>query len=80
MVAVAADEIAGALGNARSANMAALGAYLWCQQGVVDVEAVVAVLPEVLAQRHHDTLEANAEALRRGAAAARACVEQGAGG
>ena len=64
---VPADEIAAKIGNPRSANMVMLGAYL-AHKGFLTVDDVVRCLPEILAKRYHDTLQANEDALRGGMA------------
>ena len=66
VVAVPADDIAVEAGSAKSANMAALGAYL-ARRGLIDPEAAIACLPEVLAARYHSLIPVNAEAIRTGA-------------
>ena len=66
VLAVPADELAVELGNIKVANMVALGAYLK-KRNILDVDAAVACLPDVLAKRYHQTIPINAEALRRGA-------------
>lgn len=63
---VPADEIAVQLGNAKVANMVALGAYLG-RRGHLTADAAAEALPEVLAERYHKTIPINTEALRRGA-------------
>ena len=72
---VPADNIAVELNSPRSANMVVLGAYL-AQRGFLDIDAVVDCLADVLAKRHHHTLDVNAEALRRGAALAETVITQ----
>jgi 2-oxoglutarate ferredoxin oxidoreductase subunit gamma len=69
VLAIPADQLAQEVGSPRSANMVALGAYLGCRG--IDAEAAAACLSDVLAERYHQTIPANAEALRRGAAFAR---------
>jgi 2-oxoglutarate ferredoxin oxidoreductase subunit gamma len=66
VVTVPADEIAADVGSPKSANMVVLGAYFQ-KRGYLSAEDVVNALPDVLASRYHNTLEANAQALRRGA-------------
>ncbi len=63
---VPADEIAVQLGNAKVANMVALGAYL-SKRGHLTADAAADALPDVLAERYHKTIPINTEALRRGA-------------
>jgi 2-oxoglutarate ferredoxin oxidoreductase subunit gamma len=65
-IAVPADEIAVELGSRKSANMAALGAYLGAA-GILSIEQVIESLPEVLARRYHKTLPVNTSALKKGA-------------
>jgi len=66
IIAVPADQIAGQLGSAKSANMVALGAYLQ-KRGILEPDAAAKSLAEVLAKRYHHTLPINTEALHRGA-------------
>jgi 2-oxoglutarate ferredoxin oxidoreductase subunit gamma len=66
VVTVPADELAVQLGNKKAANMVALGAYLQ-KRGLFTPEAAARALPDVLAQRYHDTLPLNTEALKKGA-------------
>ena len=66
VLAVPADEIAVELGNAKVANMVALGAYLYCIKALT-IESAAKNLSKVLASRYHKTLPINTEALRRGA-------------
>ena len=68
---VPADEIATELGSVRSANMAVLGAFLE-RRRIVSLDEVIAALPAVLAKRYHNTLDMNAQAIRRGAECAAA--------
>ena len=70
---VPADELAVELGNQKSANMVALGAYLE-RKGLFGADAAAAALPQVLARRYHKTLPVNTEALRKGAEFARNCT------
>jgi 2-oxoglutarate ferredoxin oxidoreductase subunit gamma len=63
---VPADGIAIELGNPKSSNMVALGAYLQ-RKGIFSADAAAASLADVLAKRHHQTLPVNIEALHRGA-------------
>ena len=65
VLAVPADEIAAEIKSPRSANMVALGVYLQ-RKGLFSAELVARCLPDVLAQRYHDSLAVNEEALRRG--------------
>jgi 2-oxoglutarate ferredoxin oxidoreductase subunit gamma len=66
-IAVPANEIGEALGSARQANVALLGAYL-AASGTLPLEAVVRALDAHLPERQRKFLESNKEALRRGAA------------
>ena len=65
VVAIPADELAVESGNARAANMVAIGAYM-AKKGLFSLELAGASLPEVLAKRYHNTLDANIAAMRRG--------------
>lgn len=62
---VAANDEAKELGSDRIANMVCLGALV-AATGVVDLETVIKVLPEVISQRHHSLIPLNVEALKRG--------------
>ena len=64
VVPVAANEIAVELGNAKAANMVALGAFLGAS-GLVDRENVDGVLAEAFASRPK-VVATNQQALRRG--------------
>jgi len=66
VLAVPANDLAVELGNARAANMVALGAYLQ-KKGILSADAAVECLADVLAKRHHKTLPVNTKALQRGA-------------
>jgi len=66
VLAIPADEIAVSLGNKRAANMVALGAYLQ-RKGLFSTDQAARCLPRVLAERYHNTIGVNSEALRRGA-------------
>jgi len=66
VLAVPADDIAIELGNPKSSNMVALGAYLQ-RKGIFSADAAAASLADVLAKRHHQTLPVNIKALHRGA-------------
>ena len=70
IVAVPADELAVELGNQKSANMVALGAYLQ-MRGYLSPEVAAEALPDVLAKRHHKTIPVNVEALCKGGEFAR---------
>ena len=62
---VPADEIAAEIGNRKCANMVALGAYLQ-KKDLFGLDNAADSLAEVLAQRHHKTIPANTEALKKG--------------
>lgn len=66
VLAVPADDIAIELGNPKSSNMVALGAYLQ-RKGLFDPNAAAESLPDVLAKRYHHTLPVNTQAMKRGA-------------
>jgi 2-oxoglutarate ferredoxin oxidoreductase subunit gamma len=66
IIAIPADEFAVELGNKKSANMVALGAYIQ-KRGHLNVETAAHALPETIAERYHNTLPVNTEALKRGA-------------
>ena len=71
IVEVPADDIAVDKGSVRIANMVALGAYLG-RTGLFDVEQMASALPQVLAERYHNMLSINIEALKKGAEVAKA--------
>lgn len=64
---IPADKLALENNNPKGANMAALGAYLEAK-GILTVDDIAACMPDVLAKRHHDVLDANVRTLRTGAA------------
>jgi 2-oxoglutarate ferredoxin oxidoreductase subunit gamma len=66
-IAVPANDIAEALGNARQANVVLLGAYL-AATGYLALEAVETALDNHLSERQRRYLASNKEALRHGAA------------
>ena len=66
IVAVPADDIAVELGNQKTANMVALGAYLQ-KRGHLTPDAAADCLADTIAKWYHHTLPVNTEALRRGA-------------
>lgn len=70
IIAVPADELAVELGNQRSANMVALGAYLE-RCGQLSPDAAAEALPETIAKRYHKTLPVNIAALHKGSEFAR---------
>jgi 2-oxoglutarate ferredoxin oxidoreductase subunit gamma len=65
IVSIPADELAVELGSPKSANMVALGAYLQ-KRGYLSLEAAAKALPDVLAERYHQTLPLNIKALHKG--------------
>jgi 2-oxoglutarate ferredoxin oxidoreductase subunit gamma len=65
IVSLPADELAVELGSPRSVNMVALGAYLQ-KRGYLSPEAAAKALPDVLAERYHQTLPLNIKALHKG--------------
>ena len=68
---VPADDIAVELGNQKIANMVILGAYLQ-KRGVIRVDKMADCLADVLANRLHNTIPLNTQALLRGAEFAKA--------
>ena len=66
VVKIPLDEIAVGLGNAKVANMVALGAYLQ-KRGLLELETAADCLPDVLAKRYHITIPLNKNALQKGA-------------
>jgi 2-oxoglutarate ferredoxin oxidoreductase subunit gamma len=62
---IPADDIAVELGNPKSTNMVALGAYLQ-KRGYLTPDAAAEALPDVLAKRYHKMLPVNIEALQKG--------------
>ena len=66
VVEVPANEIADELGDRRLVNMVMLGAML-AQTGLLPLEAVEQALDAHLPEHHRELLEANRQALRRGA-------------
>ena len=71
VLAIPADELALKLGNLKTANMVALGAYLQ-RRGIFSADAAEQNLADVLAKRYHSMLQINADALRHGAEFAQA--------
>ncbi|RME44254.1 MAG: 2-oxoacid:ferredoxin oxidoreductase subunit gamma [Chloroflexi bacterium] len=67
VVEVPANEIADELGDRRLANMVMLGAML-AETNLLPLEAVERALEAHLPERHRELLEANYQALERGAA------------
>ncbi|MBN1766644.1 MAG: 2-oxoacid:acceptor oxidoreductase family protein [Sedimentisphaerales bacterium] len=66
VVAVPVDDIANNLDSPRSANMAAIGAYLQ-KHGLMNPDLAAQCLPDVLAQRYHKTIPVNTQAIQKGA-------------
>ena len=66
VVKIPIDEIAVGLGNAKVANMVALGAYLQ-KRGLFSPEEAAESLPDVLAERYHVIIPLNKKALQKGA-------------
>ena len=66
VLAVPADDLAVELGDKKIANMVLLGAYLQ-KKNVLNLQAAIDSLPDVLAKRHQKALPLNAAALNRGA-------------
>jgi 2-oxoglutarate ferredoxin oxidoreductase subunit gamma len=66
VVAVPADELAIQAGNKKAANMVALGSYLQ-KRGLFTPAEAACVLEDVLAERYHNTIPINTEALKKGA-------------
>jgi 2-oxoglutarate ferredoxin oxidoreductase subunit gamma len=64
-VAVAANDIADALGNQKMANMVAIGAYIKAS-GALPLDVVLASLPFAIASHYHHLLAKNAEAIKAG--------------
>jgi 2-oxoglutarate ferredoxin oxidoreductase subunit gamma len=70
VISLPADELAVELGNPKSANMVALGAYLQ-KRGYLTPDGAAQALPDVLARRYHKTLPVNIKALHKGGEYAR---------
>ena len=66
IISIPADELAVELGNKKTANMVALGAYIQ-RKSHLTIESLIEALPETIAERHHKTIPVNTDALRRGA-------------
>ncbi len=64
--AIAANDVADSLGNARMANMVAVGAFVEAS-GVIPVETVIKSLDKVISPRYAKLIPKNAEAIRAGA-------------
>ena len=65
VIGIPAEELAFESGSPKTANMVMLGAYLG-KCGHLGPDQAARALPDVLARRHHNTIGANTEALRRG--------------
>jgi len=66
LLEIPADNIAIELGSPRSANMAALGAYIQ-KRKLFDIEAAADCLAAVFDRQYHKPIPANAKALHNGA-------------
>lgn len=66
VLAVPADDLAIEAGNKKTANMIMLGAYLQ-KRSHLSLDLAVSAMPQVIAERHHNTLLVNIKALHRGA-------------
>jgi 2-oxoglutarate ferredoxin oxidoreductase subunit gamma len=66
VLALPASDLAVELGNVKSTNMVALGAYLE-RKGILKPDQAARCLPDVLAKRYHITLPMNIKAIERGA-------------
>ncbi len=66
VVKIPIDEIAVGLGNAKVANMVALGAYLQ-KRGLFSTDEAAQSLPDVLAERYHVIIPLNKKAMEKGA-------------
>jgi 2-oxoglutarate ferredoxin oxidoreductase subunit gamma len=66
VLALPASDLAVELGNVKSTNMVALGAYLE-RKGILKPDQASRCLPDVLAKRYHKTLPMNVKAIERGA-------------
>ena len=65
LVPIPLNEIASQLGNAKLANMVALGAYVERTQ-VIRETSIPDALTNVLDERHHDMIPSNLEAIKHG--------------
>ena len=72
VIKLPADELAINIGNGKSANMVALGAYMEAR-GILGIAAMAKCMEDVLAQRLHKTIEINAKALQAGADFVKSC-------
>lgn len=66
IVRLPADRIAVDLGNKKTANMVAIGAFLQ-KRGLFSPDMAAGCLPDVLAERYHVTIPVNTKALHSGA-------------
>jgi 2-oxoglutarate ferredoxin oxidoreductase subunit gamma len=66
IVRLPADQIAVDLGNKKTANMVAIGAFLQ-KRGLFSPDLAADCLPDVLAERYHVTIPINTKALQKGA-------------
>ncbi len=66
IVRLPADQIAVDLGNKKTANMVALGAFMQ-KRKLFSPDLAADCLPEVLAERYHVTIPVNTKALHKGA-------------
>ncbi len=66
IVRLPAEEIAIELGNAKVANMVAIGAFLQ-KSGLFSPDAAADCLPDILAERYHIMIPLNKKALQKGA-------------
>ncbi len=67
LIALPFNEIATELGNARLANMIALGVYI-AKTGVVKIETLVQRVEDIFAEKYQEVIPQNIEAIRKGAA------------
>lgn len=65
-----ANDVALELGNAKMANMVALGGYIERTRSVA-LESIKGALPKVIAERYHKTIPLNVKAIEAGAEMAR---------
>jgi len=66
VVGIPAEDLALEAGSPKSTNMVMLGAYLG-RRGHLSADQAAEALPDILPERHYNTIPTNAEALRRGA-------------
>ncbi len=65
LIPIPLNEIASELGNARLANMVALGAYVE-KTRIIRETSIPDALTNVLDERHHDMIPSNLDAVRKG--------------